>query len=274
MAKRLDRINKKAEMANQVFWNEIAPVHYKSYGIEKLKQGKSLIDKIQKKEMGDVKDKSLLHLQCHIGTDSLSLVLEGAQVTGIDFSRESIKIANKLKSALGLKARFIELNIYDLPDTLKEKFDIVYTSQGVLNWLKDIKEWAKLIFHYLKPGGIFYIMETHPLLYIFDDDKQGELKIKESYFPGEKPTLWDDDSPDYSDREYIPKNPTYEWTWPLGEILASLIEAGLKIEFLHEYDKLFYKGLPDMVKDEEGWWFLPKYKGMLPLTFTLRAKKI
>ena len=274
MTKKLDKINKKAEIANQAFWDEIAPVHYKSYDIEKLKQGKSLIDKIQKKEMGNVKDKSLLHLQCHIGTDSLSWSLEGAQVTGVDFSRESIKIAHELKRILGLKARFIESNIYDLPNTLKEKFDIVYTSQGVLTWLKDIKEWGKLISHYLKHGGIFYIMETHPLFNIFDDDKQGELKIKESYFPGEKPTLWDDDYPDYSDREYIPKNPTYEWTWPLGEILASLIGAGLKIEFLHEYDRLFYKGLPDMVKDEEGWWYLPKYKGMLPLTFTLRAKKI
>ena len=253
MSKGLNKINKKAEIANQVFWDEIAPVHYKSYDIEKLKKRKSLIDVIQKKEIGSVKDKSLLHLQCHIGTDSLSWVLEGAQVTGVDFSKESIKIANKLKKILGLKAQFIESNIYDLPNILKGKFDIVYTSQGVLIWLKDIKEWGKLISHYLKPGGIFYIMETHPLLYIFDDDKQGELKIKESYFPGKKPTLWDDDSPDYSDREYIPKNPTYEWTWPLGEILTTLIEAGLKIEFLHEYDKLFYKGFPDMVQDEEGW---------------------
>jgi len=274
MAKRLDEIKEKAEKANQVFWNKIAPVHYKSYDIEKLEQGKLLIDEIQKKEMEGVKNKSLLHLQCHIGTDSLSWVLEGAQVTGVDFSSESIKIANELKKRLGLKARFIESNIYDLSDTLKEKFDIVYTSQGVLTWLKDIKEWGKIISHYLKPGGIFYIMETHPLLYIFDNDKQGELKIKYPYFPGKEPTLWDDDTPDYSDGEYIPENPTYEWTWSLGEILASLIESGLKIEFLHEYDKLFYKGLPGMLQDEEGWWYLPKCKGMLPLTFTLRAKKI
>jgi len=128
--------------------------------------------------MGDVKDKSLLHLQCHIGTDSLSWVLEGAQVTGVDFSGESIRIANELKKRLGLKACFIESNIYDLPGTLKEKFDIVYTSQGVLSWLKNIKEWGKIISHYLKPGGIFYIMEIHPLFYIFDDDKRGELTIK------------------------------------------------------------------------------------------------
>ncbi|MFH1939913.1 MAG: hypothetical protein ABIK21_07200 [bacterium] len=97
MTERLDKINKKAEIANQAFWDEITPIHYKSYDIEKLKQGKSLIDEIQKKEMGDVKDKSLLHLQCHIGTDSLSWALEGAQVTGMDFSGESIIIANELK---------------------------------------------------------------------------------------------------------------------------------------------------------------------------------
>lgn len=274
IAKRLDRINKKAEIVNQAFWDEIAPIHYKSYDIKKLKQGKSLIDEIQKKEIGSIKDKSLLHLQCHIGTDSLSWALEGAQVTGVDFSRESIKIANELKRALGLKTRFIKSNIYDLPDTLKEKFNIVYTSQGVLTWLKDIKEWGKIISHYLKPDGIFYMMETHPLFYIFDDDKREELKIKYPYFPGKGPTFWNDDTPDYSNEKYIPKNPTYDWTWPLGEIVTSLIEAGLKIEFLHEYDRLFYKGLSDMVKDEEGWWYFPKYKGMLPLTFTLRVKKI
>jgi len=98
MAKRLDEIKEKAEKANQVFWNKIAPVHYKSYDIEKLEQGKLLIDEIQKKEMEGVKNKSLLHLQCHIGTDSLSWVLEGAQVTGVDFSSESIKIANELNT--------------------------------------------------------------------------------------------------------------------------------------------------------------------------------
>lgn len=117
-------------------------------------------------------------------------------------------------------------------------------------------------------------MQTHPLLYIFDNDKQGKLIVKYPYFFAENPTFWDDNTPDYSDGEYVPKNPTYDWTWPLGKILTSLIEAGLKIEFLHEYDRLFYKGLPNMVKDEEGWWYLPEYKGMLPLTFTLRAKKI
>ena len=100
-------MTKKAEIANQAFWDEIAPVHYKSYDIKKRKQGKSLIDIIQKKEIGSVKDKSLLHLQCHIGTDSLSWALEGAQVTGVDFSKESINIANKLKKILDLKARFI-----------------------------------------------------------------------------------------------------------------------------------------------------------------------
>jgi len=271
MAKRLDKINKKAEIVNQAFWDEIAPVHYESYDIKKLKQGKSLIDEIQKKEMGNVKDKSLLHLQCHIGTDSLSWALEGAQVTGIDFSEESIRIANELKRRLGLKARFIESNIYDLPNTLKEKFDIVYTSQGVLSWLKDIKKWGKLISHYLKPDGVFYIMETHPLLYIFDDEKRGELKIKYPYFPGEKPTLWDDDTPDYSDGEYIPKNPTYDWTWSLGEIVTSLIGAGLKIEFLHEYDRLFYKGLPDMVKDEEGMVVSAQIQGNAPLNLYLKS---
>jgi len=117
LTKKLDKVNEKAEIVNQAFWDEMGPVHYKSYDIKKLKQGESLIDEIQKKEIGNVKGKSLLHLQCHIGTDSLSWALEGAQVTGVDFSGESIKIANELKRALSLKARFIESNtmIYPTP---------------------------------------------------------------------------------------------------------------------------------------------------------------
>ena len=153
------------------------------------------------------------------------------------------------------------------------QFDIVYTSQGVLCWLKDLKKWAQIIFHFLKPGGIFYLMDIHPVYYMFDDTKKGNLDIIYSYFHQIEPNVWNDDSPDYSDCTYIPQTPSNEWVWSISDILNSLINAGLKIEFFNEYDKSFYKGLPDMEYDEEKWWYLPEYKGKIPLMFTLRARK-
>ncbi|MBN2546908.1 MAG: SAM-dependent methyltransferase, partial [Spirochaetes bacterium] len=154
-----------------------------------------------------------------------------------------------------------------------ETFDVVYTSKGVINWLRDINEWGRIISGYLKPGGFFYIMELHPVKFMFDDTIKNELKIKYSYFHKNEPVCFDDEYPDYSDKNYIPKNPTFEWNWTLSDIINSLINAGLKIEFVREYDKLFYNGLPGMEKDENGWWFLPGYKGMIPLTYTIKAVK-
>ncbi|HDS09077.1 MAG TPA: methyltransferase domain-containing protein [Firmicutes bacterium] len=186
-----------------------------------------------------------------------------------------MKLANKIKDELGLAADFICCNIYELKEHLdkKESFDIVYTSQGVLCWLKDLNVWAELISYYLKPGGIFYIMEGHPFSMVFNDEKPGTLEVVYPYFHSQEPVKWDDNYPDYSDDSYVPQNPTYEWTWSLSDIINALINAGLTVLDLNEYDKLFYKAFPGMVQDEEGWWILPKYRDKVPLTFTLKCRK-
>ena len=270
----MKKINdQEAEQQNLKYWNEIAPIHYESYDIESLRQGKSHIDKIQQRELYPIQDKTLLHLQCHIGTDSLSLARDGAVVTGIDFSAKSIEIANQLKEELDIPATFIHSNVYDLKEKLDQKFDIVYTSQGVLAWLKDLQKWAATIVHFLKEGGTFYIMEIHPLYYIFDLDARKEIQIQYPYFHQKHPTFWDEEIGDYSARDYVSQNKTYEWTWSMSDILNALIQSGLTIEFLNEYDKLFYRGLEGMEQVEKGWWIHPKYKGMIPFTFTLKATK-
>jgi 2-polyprenyl-3-methyl-5-hydroxy-6-metoxy-1,4-benzoquinol methylase len=266
--------NKKAEKMNQKFWDEIAPVHEKSYNIAKLKNKDSLIDKFQKNDFYPVKDKKILYLQCHIGTDSISLALDGAKVTAVDFSEKSIEIANKLNREIGTDVEFISSNIFDLKNKLSGKFDIVYTSKGVLAWVSDIKKWSEIISYYLKIGGIFYIMEIHPVKFIFDDTVKNDLKVKYSYFHNNQPMLWEDEYPDYSDKTYIPKSGSYEWTWSLSDIINALIENGLKIEKFNEYDKLFYDGHPGMIKGSDGLWYLEKYKGMIPYTFTIIARKI
>jgi 2-polyprenyl-3-methyl-5-hydroxy-6-metoxy-1,4-benzoquinol methylase len=267
--------NAEAERENIKFWDEVAPVHYKSYNIAALLQGHSQIDEIQKRDLYPVAGKEILHLQCHIGTDTLSLALDGAKVTGVDFSEESIKIARTLQKQLDVPADFICSNIYDLKDKLAAKYDLVYTSKGVLTWLTDITKWGEIISHFLKDNGVFYIMEIRPMKYIFDDTIKNELIVKHSYFHSESPTMWgDDDYPDYSDKNYIPKHYTYEWNWTFSDIMNALITPGLVIEHVAEYDALFYNGHPGMQQNESGWWFLEKYQGKIPYTFTIKARKV
>jgi SAM-dependent methyltransferase len=266
--------NDEAQNMNKAFWNEVAPIHERSYNTEKLRNKISHISQIEKDELYPINDKDLLHLQCHIGTDSISLALDGANVTAVDFSEKSIEIANNLNKEIGTNVNFIASNIYDLKDKLTNKYDIVFTSKGVLCWISDLNKWAEIISYFLKSGGTFYIIETHPMKFIFDDTVDNDLKITYSYFHSSEPKLWDDDYPDYSDNTYIPKNKTYEWTWSLSDIVNALINNGLQIEMFNEYDKLFYKGLPGMIMSNDGWWHLKDYKGKIPFTFSIRAKKL
>ena len=260
------------EEANKISWNERLKDHLRFfYRLNEFKKGRSNLDKIQLKELGDVKSKSLLHLQCNVGIDTLSWMRKGAVVTGVDFSDKSIEYACRLVDKLNIKARFICCNIYDLRKHLDEKFDIIYTSQGVLCWLKDLIEWAKLISYYLKVGGIFYIMEEHPIIRTFDDTLEDRIEIGYHYFHKKKPTNWNEETQDNSNISLKSRNDSYEWQWSLSDIIDSLINAGLKIEFLHEFDKVFYKALPQMRQDKDGWWYLPGYKKKIPLMFTLKA---
>jgi SAM-dependent methyltransferase len=261
------------ESANRVHWDEVAPVHLKSYGIEGLLNGISRIDEIQKRELYPVAGKDLVHLQCHIGTDTLSLALDGARVTGVDFSPASLAIARDLADRMKIQAEFIESDVLDLKGKIEKKFDIVYTSQGVLCWISDIGKWAETISSLLKPGGIFYIFESHPLIAVFDDAVAGKIEVRYPYFGCREPIHFDDDHPDYADGSYIPVNKTYEWLWPLSAIVNALIRAGLTIELLNEHDVSFHNQLPDMRRGADGWWRLEEYGNKLPLTFSLRARK-
>ena len=263
-----------AERSNRGLWDEIAPVHARAYPeVDILREGGIALDEIELQEIGEVQGKTLLHLQCHIGTDTLSWARQGATVTGIDFSRESIAQAQELQQELGLEATFLQANVYDLRAVLSGRFDIVYTSRGVLCWLRDLDEWARIIAHFLKPGGIFYLMESHPFLNMFEETKPGELELLYPYFHQEEPTRWDDDSPDYADASYVSQTPSYEWEWSIGDILNALLKAGLRLESFNEYDRLFFKYFTSMESCMDRWYHLPQHAGQLPLLFTLRARR-
>jgi SAM-dependent methyltransferase len=270
----MEDASKRAEQRNRDLWDEIAPVHARAYKeVSLLKRGGIALDEIELEEIGDVSGKTLLHLQCHIGTDTLSWVRQGAVVTGVDFSAQSIAHARQLGQELGLRATFLHANVYDLPTMLSEQFDVVYASRGVLCWLRDLDLWAQVIAHFLKSGGILYLMESHPICNIFDDTKPGELTITQPYFHAAEPTLWAVPGPDYADSTYIPKNTSYEWTWSVSDILNAVLKAGLRLEFFNEYDRLFFKRFPGMAELSERWYHFPQYQRALPLLFTLRARK-
>ena len=157
--------------ANRALWDELTHINAGSelYQLEQFKAGENKLNPLERGEVGPVEGKTLLHLQCHFGMDTLSWARLGAQVTGVDFSPEAIKLAESLSQELGIPGRFICCDLYDLPEHLNQTFDIVYTSYGVLCWLRDLERWARLAASYLKPGGIFYMAEMHPTSLIFDE---------------------------------------------------------------------------------------------------------
>ena len=260
--------------ANRDLWNEVTPIHAQSefYDVEGFKNGRSsMLYPIELEEMGDVTGKSLLHLQCHFGIDTLSWARLGAKVTGVDFSDKAIELARSLSKELEIEADFICSDIYKLTDVLAEKFDIVYTSAGVLCWLPDLKRWAEIISHFLKPGGFFYILEGHPFSCIFDDSPDiTEPKVKYSYFHTTEPAKWEPEG-DYADPDAVVTHGSYEWTHSMGDIINSIIAVGLRIEFLHEFPFIYFKCYPFMEQDDNGLWRIKGDK--VPLILTLKAIK-
>ena len=271
-------MNKKYYDANKELWDEFARLHYETeseeYSVKSFLEGQTTLKSYELKEMGNVEGKSLLHLQCHFGLDTLSWAREGAIVTGIDISSEGIHLAKLLANQAKLEARFIESNFYDLPKVLSEEFDIVYTSIGVLCWLNDLKEWGKLITHFLIPGGFFYIAEIHPFSLVFDNAQDiNDLQVYYNYFHDPKPMEFITDGSYSSAGIKIEPKKEYEWAHSMSDIINSLIEAGLRIEFLNEYPFTVWKQFPFAECDPDGLFRLKNQKAEIPLLFTLKAVK-
>ena len=261
---------------NRRNWNERTPIHAASegYDIAGFKAGRITLTDTEIEELGSVAGKSLLHLQCHFGLDSMSWARLGASVTGIDLSDASIELARNLNDELGLDVRFIRSNVYDLPAVLDEQFDIVYTATGALCWLPELPPWGRIIARYLKPGGTFYMLDEHPTGRVFaprnDDDTDYELTPNYSYFLEPEGTLDEGERHTYAGSGTI-NTPVYEWQHSMSEIVNALIGAGLKIEFIHEYPYSFFKALPNMSRDTEGWWRLDEHHGNIPFMLSIKA---
>ena len=263
--------------ANRDLWDEWTLMHEgsKEYDVEGFIKGRQTLNPIELKELGPVKGKDLLHLQCHFGLDTMSWARLGAKVTGVDFSEKAINLARKLSEKTGIEAEFIQTEIYNLPNVLKKKYDVIFTSEGVLVWLPDLKKWAQIISRYLKRGGKFYIRDGHPFSKIFDDEiKTREFKIRYPYFTPEKPCHFRSSQTYTESIHKIEPMDWYEWNHGVSEILNSLIKAGLRIEFFHEYTYISGKVLPFLIQMDDGNWTLPDDMGVMPLQFSLMATKI
>ncbi|HEY5989478.1 MAG TPA: class I SAM-dependent methyltransferase [Streptosporangiaceae bacterium] len=257
--------------ANRRQWDERTAIHVSSgfYDVESFKAGRCTLNSVELEEMGDVSGKRLLHLQCHFGMDTLSWARRGAKVTGVDFSSESIRVARQLAQELGLHAQFVESDIYELRHTLQGRFDVVFTSYGVLVWLPDLTKWAETIAHFLAEDGVFYLVEEHPVGGMLTE-QDGKLVATGPYFdvgpvecPGEGT---------YADpAAKLTSGPCYEWQHPLSDVINALLGAGLRIVFLHEFPVSGWQRLPSMVRRDDGFWQLPGRD--LPFLFSLLARK-
>ncbi len=263
---------KKYFEVNKDTWNKKVGIHSKSefYDIEGFKNGKTSLNAFELEEVGDVSGKSLLHLQCHFGQDTLSWSRLGAKCTGIDLSDEGIKKAKKLNDELGLDATFVESNLYDVPKNVKGKFDIVFTSYGVIGWLPDLKTWGEIIANKLKKGGVFYLIEFHPIVWMFDYLKTPpEL----SYPYQNSEAIYEEYKGTYTNNEAEIISKEYGWNHGLGEVISALTGAGLHIEFLHEFEKSPYNVFPELIKTSDRMFTLKDEAKLFPLLYSIKATK-
>jgi SAM-dependent methyltransferase len=268
-----------AMAANQRLWDIWTGIHENGdfYDLAAFREGGSRIRPYELDMIGDVAGRSLLHLQCHFGIDTLSFARLGASVTGADLSSAGIALARTLALDLGFPdARFVQSNLYDLPANLDGEFDIVYTSRGAIGWLPDIRAWARVVANFLAPGGTFFITEIHPIAQVFEDEgvAPGELRLAYPY--------WEHPNPISFEVKGSYANPTADvgegvmehgWDHGLGEIVTALIDAGLRIDSLVEHPFLGWS-VDFLTEALDGTFRLPAdAKGELPLMFSLRATK-
>ncbi len=258
--------------SNRKLWDMWTPLHVKSkmYDVEGFKAGKEHLDSIVREVVGDVAGKSMLHLQCHFGMDTLSWARLGARVTGIDFSPEAIRTARELSREIGVDAEFICTNIYDLPQVLTGKFDVVFTSYGTVYWLPDIKRWAGVVSHFLKPGGTFFMVEGHPFAQVFENEGDiQDLLVRYPYFYSPEPQRWETTG-SYASSEPV-HGVEYGWQHSLSDIVNALIGAGLRVVEVREYPVAAWKMLPFAEESADGFWRLPDRFPQMPLTFSIQA---
>ncbi len=255
---------------NKQSWNTRTEHHVKSefYDVEGFLKGKSSLNDIELNLLGDISGKTILHLQCHFGQDSISMARLGATVIGVDLSDKSIEKANELAAITQSAASFICCDLYDLPNHLDQTFDIVFTSYGTIGWLPDLDKWAAIVSKYLKPGGTFVFAEFHPVVWMFDDDFKS---IAYNYF--NTGPIIETESGTYADREAPIQQSFVCWNHGISEVLNGLIQQGLQIRSFDEFDYSPYNCFRETVEFEPYKYRIKHLDDKIPMVYAIVATK-
>ncbi len=257
---------------NQNLWNKKTDIHYTSefYDVQSFIQGKSTLKPIELDLLGDIKGKSVLHLQCHFGMDTISLSRLGAKVTGIDLSDKAIEKAKSLAKELNSDTEFIHCDVYSLKEKLEQQFDIVFTSYGVIGWLPDMVKWAEVISYFLKPGGKFVMAEFHPVVWMFSYDFKS---IEFNYFGGE-PIIEELEGTytDSNEKSSI-KEKSVSWNHSLSEVFNALLSQKLILKSFNEYDYSAYNCFENMIQDGEDKFNLKDINNKIPMMYSVVYEK-
>lgn len=265
---------------NLANWEERVAIHLDEggYDLSSHRAGAGALDAIVDAEIGAVAGLRVLHLQCHIGHDSIALAQRGATVVGVDFSPAAVAAARDLAQACGAAgATFVESDVYAAPAALPDGagcFDLVFTTWGTICWLPDLAQWARVVRHFLKPGGALYFADAHPVALVFDDvggnaDAAGRPDWLVPYF--ERLPQAFDEATDYANPDArLANSRTVQWMHPLTDILAALRAADLQLDWLHEHPGVTWRMFPSLIRGDDGLWTWPDH-GWLPLAVSLRA---
>ena len=251
---------------NKLSWNERTKVHVDSdfYDNQSFINGKNSLNSIELEMLGDISGKSILHLQCHFGQDTISFTRLGAKAVGVDISDEAIRTAKKLASQTESDANFICADIYDLPNHLEEQFDIVFTSYGTIGWLPDMDKWANVVRHFLKPNGQFLIVEFHPFVWAYDDDF---TKIDYNYFNTQE--YRETQTGTYANKESDIELEYVMWNHPISEVMNALIAQGLTVQAFNEYDYSPYNCFNHTEEYEPGKFRIKHFGNRFPMIYGL-----
>jgi len=264
---------------NRASWDDRVPAHWAApeYRVDRFIEDPAYISAVVRFDLprlGQVAGLRGVHLQCHIGTDTISLARLGASMTGVDFSAPAIEQASALAARTGADARFVCADVYEAAEAVgRGAFDLVFTGVGALCWLPSVDRWARVVASLLRPGGRLFIREGHPVLWSLDDDSTDDrLVINYPYFEREEPMIFDEGGTYVTTDAEFAHNLTHEWNHGLGEIVTALIDSGMQITALAEHDSVPWEALPGkMTKLEHDEWRLTDRPWRLAHSYTLQA---
>ena len=265
---------------NRRNWDERAAPHSASpdYAVQRFVDEPEFISDVVRFDLPrlpDLRGKRGVHLQCHIGTDTLSLARLGARMSGLDFSGPALAEARALAARAGAEIDYVEARVDQAPEVLPQgAFDLVFTGIGALCWLPDVAEWARVVAGLLKPGGELFVREGHPMLWTIDETRMDALHIKYPYFETAEPVVFDEPGTYVESEHVFVHTRSASWNHGLGEVVSAVLAAGLRVTLLEEHRSVPWEALPGrMQRTDQGEWRLAEGRDLVPLTWTLRATK-